>query len=52
MTRTLCLGTVKCIILNIHLRIKAILLIFFRHFEERSAKMFTWSTIIGLLLRS
>jgi len=36
---------------NIYLRIKEILLIFFRHFVERPVKIFTWPTIIGLLWR-
>jgi len=46
-----CLGTAKCILFNIYLRRKEILLIFFRHCVERPAKIFTWSTVIGLLLR-
>jgi len=41
MTRTSCLGTAKSIIFNIYLRRKEILLIFFRHFVERHAKIFT-----------
>jgi len=51
MTRTSCLGTAKFIIFDIYLRRKEILLIFFRHFVERPAKIFSWSTIIRLLLR-
>ena len=41
MTRTSCLGTAKFIIFDIYLRRKEIFLIFFRHFVERSAKIFS-----------
>jgi len=51
MTRTSCFGTAKCIIFNIYLGRKEIVLIFFRHFVERPATIFTCSTIIGLRLR-
>jgi len=46
-----CLVTAKWIIFNIYLRRKETLLIFFRHCVERPAKIFTWSTVIGLRLR-
>jgi len=41
MTKTSCLGTAKCIIFNIYLRRKEILLVFFRDFVERPAKIYT-----------
>jgi len=41
----------KNIIFNIYLGRKEIVLIFFRHFVERPATIFTCSTIIGLRLR-
>jgi len=42
LTRTSCLGNAKCIIFYIYLRRKEIILIFFRHFVEHPAKIFTW----------
>ena len=56
MTRTSCLWTAKCIFLNIHLRRKEILVIFFRHLVELPAKInrycTTWGGVVQWVARS
>ena len=51
MTRTSGFRTAKCTIFHIYFKRKEIILIFFRHFVERPANIFTRSSVIGLLLR-